>query len=129
PSPLTMLLSCHTFLCRSDSTRREAGRSPGAVPVKYEMAVNLKTAKALGLTVSQSILLRADEVIEWCFAAVHMSALGPTRKCSRSAPTSGYEGTAENILLTLSSSLRDPKLPSAVPQSTQALAILRRARR
>ena len=33
-------------------------------PVKYEMAVNLKTAKSLGLTVPQSILLRADEVIE-----------------------------------------------------------------
>ena len=33
-------------------------------PVKYEMAVNLKTAKALGLTVPPSILLRATEAIE-----------------------------------------------------------------
>jgi putative ABC transport system substrate-binding protein len=33
-------------------------------PTKYDMAVNLKTAKALGVTVPQSILLRADEVIE-----------------------------------------------------------------
>jgi len=31
-------------------------------PVKFEMAVNLKTAKALGLTVPRSILLRADVI-------------------------------------------------------------------
>ena len=34
------------------------------VPVKFEMAVNAKTAKALGLVVPPSIRLRADEVIE-----------------------------------------------------------------
>ena len=37
---------------------------PVQVPVKYEMAVNAKTAKALGLTVPPSIRVRADEVIE-----------------------------------------------------------------
>jgi len=44
------------------------GEKPGDLPVqfpaKYEMVLNLKSAKALGLTVPQSILLRADEVIE-----------------------------------------------------------------
>ena len=40
------------------------GDLPVQFPVKYEMVVNLKTAKALGLTVPQSILLRADEVID-----------------------------------------------------------------
>jgi putative ABC transport system substrate-binding protein len=44
------------------------GAKPGDLPVqfptKYEMALNLKIAKALGLGVPPSILVRADEVIE-----------------------------------------------------------------
>jgi putative ABC transport system substrate-binding protein len=44
------------------------GASPGDMPVtqptRFELAVNLKTAKALGITVSQSILLGADVVID-----------------------------------------------------------------
>jgi hypothetical protein len=101
----------------------KAGDLPVQFPTKYEMVVNLKTAKALGLTVPQSILLRADEVIVTNWILCWFSEPLASKGCALGNCTFGRAAMHSRSLLGVTSGGLGPTLRRQVnPRQRTPLA-------